>query len=272
MTSFELKDLIDSFIYKTYNILSRSFYAINYFKIKKIIGKNIELKDKHKGQRCFIIGTGPSLNDLDLTYLKDEITFGVNFLYKSEQYKVIEPKYYTIVDEAFYNKGEEYLNNILDETKNSIMICNYKGKNVVDNCKTKPKDVYYIYQKLFPHKGLTCVDAHKNMTIAMNVVTVCIQMAIYMGFSEIYLIGADFNPFASEKPNHCYTDDSNERDISLADELKFFSHAANFHYYIAEYAKKRNIMILNASAFSLLDAYKRVNFLDIFKNESDNKK
>ena len=38
-------------------------------------------KDKHKGQRCFIIGNGPSLNKMDLTALKDEITFGLNRVY-----------------------------------------------------------------------------------------------------------------------------------------------------------------------------------------------
>jgi len=270
MTSFELKDLVDNLIYKTYNALSRSIYTLNYFNIKNIIGRNIELKNKHKGQRCFIIGTGPSLNEMDLTYLKNEVTFGVNFLFKSEQFKVLNPTYYAITDEFFHNQGKEYLEGIFNNTKNSIMICNYKGKRVVNSCKIKPKEVYYIYQKLFPHKKLTCVDAHKNMTIGMNVVTGCIQMAIYMGFSEIYLIGADFNSFASEKPNHCYTDDSNEREISLADELKFYSHATYFHYYIAKYAKDRNIKILNASKFSLLDAYERLNFSDIFKEEQIN--
>ncbi len=35
----------------------------------------------HHGQRCFIIGNGPSLQRTDLTKLKDEFTFGMNRIY-----------------------------------------------------------------------------------------------------------------------------------------------------------------------------------------------
>ncbi len=34
-----------------------------------------------RGQRCFIIGNGPSLKQTDLTKLKDEFTFGMNRIY-----------------------------------------------------------------------------------------------------------------------------------------------------------------------------------------------
>ena len=41
----------------------------------------LRYKDIHKGERCFIIGNGPSLNKMDLSLLKDEITFGMNRIY-----------------------------------------------------------------------------------------------------------------------------------------------------------------------------------------------
>jgi len=44
------------------------FDKLNYFrnylgflKYKDLVAKNIELKDKHKGERCFILGSGPSI-------------------------------------------------------------------------------------------------------------------------------------------------------------------------------------------------------------------
>ena len=37
--------------------------------------------DCHKGRRCFVAGNGPSLNDIDMTRLRDEITFGSNQCY-----------------------------------------------------------------------------------------------------------------------------------------------------------------------------------------------
>ena len=38
-------------------------------------------QDKHQGQRCFIIGNGPSLRQTDLSRLRGEFTFGLNRIY-----------------------------------------------------------------------------------------------------------------------------------------------------------------------------------------------
>ena len=38
---------------------------------------------KNKRKRCFILATGPSLLDVDLSLIKDEITIGVNAIQKS---------------------------------------------------------------------------------------------------------------------------------------------------------------------------------------------
>ena len=38
-------------------------------------------KNKHDGQRCFIIGNGPSLTAEDLNLLKNEVTFAANRIY-----------------------------------------------------------------------------------------------------------------------------------------------------------------------------------------------
>ena len=40
------------------------------------------VKGKYKGQRCFVLGNGPSLSPDDLNMLKDEITFASNRIYK----------------------------------------------------------------------------------------------------------------------------------------------------------------------------------------------
>jgi len=43
---------------------ARSYkYFLNY---KDLVSKNIELKDIHKGKRCFILGSGPSIKKEDL--------------------------------------------------------------------------------------------------------------------------------------------------------------------------------------------------------------
>lgn len=40
-----------------------------------------EFKGRHQGQRCFVVGNGPSLNQIDMSRLKGEITLGSNRCY-----------------------------------------------------------------------------------------------------------------------------------------------------------------------------------------------
>ena len=39
------------------------------------------MKDIHRGERCFIIGNGPSLRKMDVSKLQGEYTFGMNRIY-----------------------------------------------------------------------------------------------------------------------------------------------------------------------------------------------
>ena len=41
---------------------------------------------KDKKERCFILGTGTSLNELDLSLLKDEITISINLILHKEEF------------------------------------------------------------------------------------------------------------------------------------------------------------------------------------------
>ena len=65
----------------------RSLLGIAYdFRFNKEFQKNNEkikeFQNIHQGKRCFIIGTGPSLNQTDFDLIKNEILIGVNTLYR----------------------------------------------------------------------------------------------------------------------------------------------------------------------------------------------
>ncbi|MEH7386551.1 hypothetical protein V7147_14250, partial [Bacillus sp. JJ1521] len=60
-----------------------------YQKLKKI-------KNKHMGQRCFIIGTGPSLTIEDLEKLRNEMTFSMNSICLAFDETDWRPTYYGI--------------------------------------------------------------------------------------------------------------------------------------------------------------------------------
>ncbi len=57
------------------------------------------LKGKHKGERCFIIGNGPSLKQTDLSRLKGEYTLGQNRIYLAFPELGITTSYYLSVND-----------------------------------------------------------------------------------------------------------------------------------------------------------------------------
>ena len=70
----------------------------HFLKYKNLVAKNIELKDIHKGKRCFILGSGPSIKKENLKPLKNEIVFALNNFYVHEDFAEMMsgnvPKYY----------------------------------------------------------------------------------------------------------------------------------------------------------------------------------
>ena len=65
-------------------------------------------KDKHKGERCFLVGNGPSLTSSDLDLIKDEKTIGCNMVYKIFDQTKWRPTYHCLIDVMFAkNLSEE---------------------------------------------------------------------------------------------------------------------------------------------------------------------
>lgn len=62
------------------------------------------LKDSHKGERCFLIGNGPSLTGEDLHLLKDEYTFGTNMVYKIFDKTDWRPSFHCVSDTIYASK------------------------------------------------------------------------------------------------------------------------------------------------------------------------
>ena len=124
---------------------------------------------------------------------------------------------------------------------------------------------FFIYPKLFQHNSFVSVECTKNMTASVNVICQCIQVALYMGYKEIYLLGCDFNQYASLRPEHFYNTDSDGREmyINMGNDAKWSAMVHFHHYALNKYATKRGIKIVNLTPNSLIDAYQRGNLMDI---------
>ena len=143
-------------------------------------------RHRHRQQRAFIIGNGPSLHTSDLEKLKGEITFASNKIYLSFEQTAWRPTYYAVEDKLVmtqnYNriKGLDgfvkfiprYLNQWVPAIENAVYF-DLKIKN------------FYPDQPGFSN------DAADMICWGSNVSYTLIQIAAYMGIKEIYLIGID---------------------------------------------------------------------------------
>lgn len=148
----------------------------------------LALKDKHKEKRAFIIGNGPSLNKCDLTKLKDEFTFGVNGIYLNYDNMGFAPYYYVVEDTFVAEDRADEINKYKGPQKQ--FFGNYLGYCIKD----KPDNLWlnviadYRNYEDFPHFSKNLL---RRVWVGGTVTYLCLQIAYYMGFEEIYMIGFD---------------------------------------------------------------------------------
>ena len=139
-----------------------------------------KLNNKHKGRRCFIIANGPSLKTMDLTLLKNEYIIGMNRIYLLKDKIGFLPNYIAVSD-------IEIQLNQFHEEYDKINIPKFFPWKVRGKFKSS-NNIHYFrmkYKTDFSPNFTKFIGAGKSVTV------VCIQLAYYLGFSEVILIGKD---------------------------------------------------------------------------------
>jgi len=152
-----------------------------------------KFKDIHRGERCFIIGTGPSLNKTNLSLIQDEIIFGVNTLYRGLERFKLKCKYYAVSDLIVWNNHYQNilrLDTILFLSSGASFLYLRGGRHIGDRQKAEVyiiKDLGRIWTAGDISKDITS-GAYLGETI---IIDICLQAAYYMGFDKVYLLGCD---------------------------------------------------------------------------------
>ncbi len=139
----------------------------------------LALKDKHKGERCVIIGNGPSLNKMDLSPLKNEITFGLNRIYLLFPRIDFQPTYYATMDENMSIQFHHEISQLLMPKFINWSLRKYYRDS--DNCN-------FVRISYNPHFS---TDLTRGFWSGASVTFMAMQIAYYMGFKEVILIGVD---------------------------------------------------------------------------------
>jgi len=146
----------------------------------------------HPGQRCFIIGNGPSISKMDLSPLAGEVTFGMNRIYLAFQNLRFVPTYYVCVNELLL---EQFAAEIRPLPMEKFLNWNRRSLFL-------PQEKSTGFLKL----SLAVGDQFNQNIIQPfysggTVTYITLQLAYMMGFSEVILIGVDHSFANTGTPN-----------------------------------------------------------------------
>ena len=275
-SNWDIKLKLDDNILKLYNLFQRINFDLRGYKRKFKTERNKELQNLHKGKRCFIIGNGPSIKNQDLTMLKGEITFFANMFYKHPQINLIQPTYYAIIDPKLQKRiwPLNMIDEILETCPGVKLFLNAKA-SVDENIYsyTKKADIYWLYINQHLCMGYTGnFDITKGIA-ADNVIKVCMAIAFYMGFKDIYLLGMDLNGLFLDLLNkeshfsHSYTEEIFTYDMEAAEnDLWQTAHAFRAWRALAEYSKRAGYNVVNLTQGGLLNCFPRARYEDTLHN------
>lgn len=219
-----------------------------------------QLKDIHRGKRCFIIGNGPSLTYKDLNTLHDhnEICIGINGIFKAFDKTEWRPTYYVSSDPS-----------CMFQWKNEILKMNVKYKIISDIAfyfnndeKTDNLLSWHMYLPKNDEEKLKFSDNFAQISYNGDTVIydAALQLAVYMGVDEVYLLGVDCT-VSNNKKDH-FVNNYQDKEFRNA-KLNFDKHFVSYSK-AKEYYDSHGIGIYNATRGGKLEIFKRVDFDSLF--------
>lgn len=224
-------------------------------------------QNTHNGERCFIIGNGPSLTIDDLNCIKKNgiPSFVSNNFFKLFDSTDFRPEYYVITDILNLDKHDL----VFEETTKACFI-----EITYRNAPINMDKVYFFEQSMWANYSFFSYKALFSDDIAFtyesgSVSYTMMQIAVNMGFKEIYLLGMDHNfPLLithdgrltrnSGKTHHFYKN-TNPSQVCYTKDL-FEAGCA----YAKEYCKIKGAAIYNATRGGKLEIFDRVDFDNLF--------
>lgn len=241
---------------------------------------NAALNGRHAGERrCFVIGNGPSLKNMDLRPLAQEFTIAANSFYKHPHAAQIELDYLCINDPHFMQDEPRTIawhNTIAAELPTARLMLNEAALALVQaRGLYSGRDIHYVTLGHWTYRAdLINLDFRKSLNIGMTTgSSIAIPLALSLGFREIYLVGFDCNWMTDTAASyHFYQTheffpefDSVEKDnrgLSYEDELRSNLREFESHRLLRQRAEAMNVRIINATAGGMLDVYERRAFAD----------
>lgn len=252
-------------------------------------------RDKHIGKRCIIMGNGPSLNKMDLSVFGDEIVFAANSVFLLFDRINWRPRYYACVDTRVLPDIASEVEKMHADNPamtlffpNELRLYDGTGRSLDTRQIVRPApNRYYFRQRnmdrsTLPHSAFS-LDADDFLCTPNTVTITLMQLAYYMGFNEIYLIGCDTSyviPKTVQQDGAQVADGSKLLLTSTEDDdpnhfdPRYFGKGRKWHspkvedmlwhyYQAAIMLEECGTRVLNATVGGNLECFRRIDYRDI---------
>lgn len=148
------------------------------------------LKNRHANQRAVIVCNGPSLNNMDLSFLKNEICIGLNKIFLGFKKFQFYPRYYVAVNQKVLEQSVAEI-----KALTSVKFLSARCGDLI-----QPNALTHIIDTSNPPDRF-CQDISKGLEEGYTVTYAALQVAFYLGFKEVVIIGMDHRFEYSGMPN-----------------------------------------------------------------------
>ena len=223
-----------------------------------------QYRNCHKGKRCFIIATGPSLTIGDIELLENEITFGMNSITRVFDQTSWRPTYYGIQDRHVYEKMEPSILEHYRDKENVFV------SDELENLFSLPEGFvrfpyngnYHLYTGK-DYSARFSDDAYEVVYDGYSITYSLIQIAVYMGFKEICLLGCDCNYPVGQKNHFVESGFVDKNAASNPQRMRVGYRKAK------EYADAHGVRIVNCTRGGMLEVFPRRTLEDVLQEKGE---
>ncbi|MCC6146328.1 MAG: DUF115 domain-containing protein [Anaerolineaceae bacterium] len=154
--------------------------------VKRLAG----LHNSRRGERCFIVGNGPSLRNMDLTRLCDEYTIGMNRIYLMFPELGFETSYYLSINDLVIEQCAADIQSL-----QMPRFVSWRARRWLQ----PDENLHFLYTTYTGPKFSG--NAAGRLWEGATVTYTALQVAFFLGFEQVILIGVDHNFTTQGKPN-----------------------------------------------------------------------
>jgi hypothetical protein len=252
------RDLVPPLLIDWYRV-ARSYGQ--YPALRTTLATNVAWRNAFRGERVFVLANGPSLADFDRRELRGRRVIVMNSFERADWKGEVDIVAHCIGEP----RGSNAWSDCSDSINGTASASYWLHPSSLGYCPgvAKGKKVHYVLSGYGPRLwGLRRVKLHRVTLGYQTTAQLAIMVALYMGFTDITLLGFDHDWLAS--PNFSRHFYSNERDPF--DTLSTYSYYHlmglcrrmwEFYYALQQAAVGHGASIRNMTPHSYLDVFPR---------------